>query len=154
MKRAFTLVELLVVIAILAILMASLGASIAQAQLRSKITKARAQADGITQAIRSYADYVDTGLQPMDGVEADESSLSFILGHGVDRNGQPIRILYNASIVGGKIRDPWGNPYLVTIKSVSAAGEGDQMATGLEEGVFIPNRYGRRAAESAAGGGQ
>ena len=154
MKRAFTLIELLVVVAILAILMSAMGASVAQAQLRAKIAKAKTQADDITKAIRSYSDWVDTGLKPMEDAEADESSLSFILGRGVDRNGQPMPILYNASMIGGKIRDPWGNPYLVTVRPATAEGTGDQMATGLDEGVFIPNRYGRRAAESAAGGGQ
>ena len=71
MKKAFTLVELIVVIAIIAILMASIGASVRKAQLRSRIARAEAEANEITNAIRAYENFVDTGIPERGDVDAD-----------------------------------------------------------------------------------
>ena len=155
-RKAFTLVELLVVLGIIAILMAALSTSVSGAQRRARIAKAKAQANEITNAIRAYANMVDTGLEEMEEREATESAMAFILGQGgTDRAGNEIPVLYNASITGGAIRDPWGRPYHVTVKALDATAQGDSVATGMAEGIFIPNRYGRRARLAAeSGGGQ
>ncbi len=152
-RKAFTLIELLVVLAILALLMGALTTSVANAKLRAAISKASGQANEMTNAIRAYANSVDTALPSLTDAEAGESTLAFLLGSGTDRGGKETGVLYNANMVGGRILDPWGNPYLVTIKAAAATATGNKMATGLEEGVFIPNRYGRRATASLPGGG-
>ena len=122
MKRAFTLVEMIVVVAVIAILMASIGASVYKAQLRSRIARAEAESNEITNAIRAYENFVDTGIPERNNVDADESesSLGFILGDGTDRAGNKVPVLYNASVVAGKIRDPWGTPYKVRVNSAGA----------------------------------
>lgn len=145
MKKAFTLVELIVVIAIIAILMASIGASVRKAQLRSRVARAEAEANEITNAIRAYENFVDTGIPERGDVDADESSLGFILGDGTDRAGNKIPVLYNASVVAGKIRDPWGTPYRVRVTAMSSEDANDQVARGMETGVFLPNRYNKMA---------
>lgn len=147
MRRAFTLVEMIVVIAVIAILMAAVGSGIAKAQLRSRIARAQAEANEMTNAIRAYENFVDTGIPERSDVEADESSLNFILGDGTDRAGNQLPILYNASIVAGKIRDPWGKPYRVRIIPFAGGEANDDVAKGMSTGVFLPNRYGRMAQE-------
>jgi prepilin-type N-terminal cleavage/methylation domain-containing protein len=145
MKRAFTLVEMIVVVAVIAILMASIGASVYKAQLRSRIARAEAESNEITNAIRAYENFVDTGIPERNNVDADESSLGFILGDGTDRAGNKVPVLYNASVVAGKIRDPWGTPYKVRVNSAGAEDANDQVARGMETGVFLPNRYNKMA---------
>ena len=145
MKRAFTLVEMIVVVAVIAILMASIGASVYKAQLRSRIARAEAESNEITNAIRAYENFVDTGIPERNNVDADESSLGFILGDGTGRAGNKVPVLYNASVVAGKIRDPWGTPYKVRVNSAGAEDANDQVARGMETGVFLPNRYNKMA---------
>ena len=145
MKKAFTLVELIVVIAIIAILIASIGTSVRKAQLRSRIARAEAEANEMTNAIRAYENFVDTGIPERNDVDADESSLAFILGEGNDRAGNPIPVLYNASVVAGKIRDPWGTPYRVRVNQMSGDEANDEVARGMTTGVFLPNRYNKMA---------
>ena len=147
MKKAFTLVEMIVVIAVIAILMAAIGSGVRKAQLRSRIARAQAEANEMTSAIRAYENFVDTGIPERADVEADESSLSFILGDGTDRAGNKIPILYNASVVVGKIRDPWGTPYRVRIVPKEGGDANDDVAKNMSTGVFLPNRYGRMAQE-------
>jgi len=145
MKKAFTLVELIVVIAIIAILMAAIGTSVRKAQLRSRIARAETEANEMTNAIRAYENFVDTGIPERNDVDADESSLGFILGEGNDRAGNPMPVLYNASLVAGKIRDPWGTPYRVRVNSASGEEANDEVARGMTMGVFLPNRYNKMA---------
>lgn len=145
MKKAFTLVELIVVIAIIAILMASIGVSIRKAQLRSRIARAETEANEMTNAIRAYENFVDTGIPERNDVDTDESSLGFILGNGTDRAGNPIPVLFNATVTGGKIRDPWGNPYRVRVIPMGGEEASDEVASGMTTGVFLPNRYNKMA---------
>ena len=145
MKKAFTLVELIVVVAIIAILMASIGVSIRKAQLRSRIARAETEANEMTNAIRAYENFVDTGIPERNDVDADESSLGFILGDGTDRAGNPIPVLYNATVTAGKIRDPWGNPYRVRVIPMGSKDAADEVASGMTTGVFLPNRYNKMA---------
>ena len=136
---------MIVVVAVIAILMASIGASVYKAQLRSRIARAEAESNEITNAIRAYENFVDTGIPERNNVDADESSLGFILGDGTDRAGNKVPVLYNASVVAGKIRDPWGTPYKVRVNSAGAEDANDQVARGMETGVFLPNRYNKMA---------
>lgn len=147
-KRAFTLVELIVVIAMIAILMAAIGSGVRKAQLRARIARAQGEANEMTSAIRSYENFVDTGIPERSDVDADESSLSFILGEGTDRAGGRVPVLYNASFVAGKIRDPWGTPYRVRIIQMPSGTSSDDVAKDMSTGVFVPNRYGRMAQEA------
>ena len=53
MKRGFTLVELIVVIGMIAVLMASIGTGVHKAHLASKMKRAEAEANEMTNAIRA-----------------------------------------------------------------------------------------------------
>ncbi len=147
MKKAFTLVEMIVVIGIIAILMGAIGTSVAKAQLRSRIARAHSEANEMTNAIRAYENYVgDTKMPTMNDEDASESKLGFLLGNGeTDRGGNPIPVLYNASIVSGMIRDPWGTPYRVRINAYDDDTANDPVAQNMRTGVFLPNRYNRLA---------
>lgn len=136
---------MIVVIGIIAILMAALGASISRVQLRSRIARAQAEANEMTNAIRAFENYVDTGIPERNDVDADESSLAFILGGATDRAGNKVPVLYNAAVVTGKIRDPWGTPYRVRVNAMSKDSSNDDVARNMETGVYLPNRYGRMA---------
>ena len=145
MKKAFTLVELIVVIAIIAMLMAAIGTSVRKAQLRSRIARAETEVNEMTNAIRAYENFVDTGIPERNDVDTDESSLGFILGNGTDRAGNPMPVLYNATVMAGKIRDPWGTPYRVRVIPVGGEDATDDVASGMTTGVFLPNRYNKMA---------
>jgi len=145
MKKAFTLVELIVVVAIIAILMASVGTSVRKAQLRSRIARAETDVNEMTNAIHAYENYVDTGIPERNDVDADESSVGFILGNGTDRAGNPIPVLFNGNVVNGKIPDPWGKPYHVRVLPMGADGANDDVASDMTTGVFLPNRYNKMA---------
>lgn len=139
MRRAFTLVELLVVIAMIAILAGALTTSIAGAQKRSKISRAQTEVREMTNAILAFANYTEDGTlssKVMEDVESDESRLDFILGR-VSERGQEVPVLFNAAVRGGKILDPWGHPYRITIK------KGDRIrpygVPNLNIGLFYPN---------------
>ena len=144
MRRGFTLVELIVVIGMIAVLMASIGAGVRKAQLASQMKRAEGEANEMTNAIRAYENYVDDGIPVKpDWTDADESSLSFILGSGTDRAGHAVPVLYNAKVVGNKIRDPWGTPYQFRVAEMDAGVAGDEVARNMTTGVIVPNRYGR-----------
>ena len=147
MKKAFTLVELMVVVGIIAILMAALSVSFASAQKKQKIAKAASEVGEITKAIRAYENYVDTGLT------ADENTLDFILGlKGTDRAGNKIPVLYNGQLTNGKLLDPWGHPYIVTVAAINMTTS--PVGSSMSMGVYLPNRYGRMAIDAAQGGNQ
>ncbi len=149
MKRGFTLVELIVVIAMIAVLMAAFGAGVHKAHLASQMKRAESEANEMTNAIRSYENYVDSGIptQP-DWTDADESSLDFLLGSGTDRAGNAIPVLYNAKVVGDKVRDPWGTPYQFRVAEADAGVVGDEVARNMATGVLVPNRYGKCAGRT------
>jgi len=67
MKKGFTLIELLIVIAIILILIAIALPNFLEAQIRAKVTNARAEMRGIAPAIQSY--YNDWNRYPPDGFE-------------------------------------------------------------------------------------
>lgn len=145
MKRGFTLIELLVVVAMLAVLMGALGTGVGQARRRAKIARATQDAKEITNAIlgfrnyakgRSLVAYATGGWQ-----EAEEGSraVKMILGAEKSESNEPVPILYNAQLSGGRIKDPWGNPYKIMIKVLpaSASGKNKQFARAPN----LPNFY-------------
>lgn len=122
MRRAFTLIELMVVVAMIAILIASVGTSVVGAQKRARIEKATAEVKEMTNAILAYENFArgrKYELPTLNKAEAGEDTVGFILGHSSGNDSaQDIPVLFNASLNGnGKILDPWGHPYIVTIES-------------------------------------
>ena len=123
-RNGFTMVELLVVIAMLMILAGSITSSVGSASRRAKIQQATTELQEMTKAILAYENYgrvnEDSPLSShlMEEKEATESNMGFILGQQTLKNGQSgnIPVLFNAEIKNGAIRDPWGNPYRVTIR--------------------------------------
>jgi len=148
MKKGFTLVELLGVMAMLIILMSCLGSAISGARKRAYISRATVDIKEMTNAILAYENYAEGHTlknKVMTDREATEDSLGFILGDEKGASGENIPILFNASIsTDGKIKDPWGRAYRVTIRAVNtSASEADQVAAGtVTTSVFLPN--GRR----------
>ena len=123
-RNGFTMVELLVVIAMLMILAGSITSSVGSASRRAKVQQATTELQEMTKAILAYENYgrvnEDSPLSShlMEEKEASESNMGFILGQETLKNGQSgnIPVLFNAEIKNGAIRDPWGNPYRVTIR--------------------------------------
>ena len=146
-KRGFTLVELIVVSAMIAIFMASVGSAIGKTRERARIEKARADVKVISQAILAWENYSRGGkheLREMSDEEADSSTLAFLLGQGERANSGDIPALLMAQLSsGGKMRDPWGKPYVLRIKE----GKIDRPEN-LDLGTcyFLPNTY-RLSAE-------
>ena len=123
MRRAFTLVELLVVIAMIAVLTAAAGAAVNSARKRAKIGRARTEAQEITNAILSYANYTEDGTlgeiaSGLNNVPASLTTLKFLVGQGPKQRGSDVPILYAAGAAkgNGAFVDPWGHPYRVTVK--------------------------------------
>ena len=144
MNRGFTLVELVVVVAMILILAAAMTTSVSGARARARVSRAQAETREITNAILAYANYTDDGSLSsvtMNDSPSSESTLAFILGKGPDQRGAKVPVLYNASVTGGQILDPWGKPYRVTVK------QGDTVAP--PGGSRSPSRA--RSSGSASG---
>ena len=143
----FTLVELLVVIAMLMLLAGAVTSSVSSAQRRAKIAQATAEAQEMTNAILAYEHFGDDYKLPnYDNTPATESNMGFILGDATV-NGQKVPVLYNASIKGGQILDPWGNPYYVTIKAGKPIRTETDSSDQLKSYVAFPN-FNRRPADN------
>lgn len=145
-KRGFTLVELLVVVAMLAILMGSIGSSVSGAQQRAREQKATSDVKVISQAILAYENYSKSGkfeLPTMTDRAADRNSLSFLLGEGESaESGGQIPVLLQADLRGGRqLLDPWGHPYLITIRESAITPAYNNAFGSLRTGYFIPNNY-------------
>ena len=50
-----------------------------------------------------------------------------------------VPVLYNGAVIGGSIRDPWGNPYRYRILSASVITEDDHYGNEGESAFSIPN---------------
>ena len=149
LKGGFTLVEMMVVLAMIMILAGALTSSVAGARERAKIAAATVAVQEMTKAILMYENYAtthDLSQVTMEDREADESSLGFILGNAGDTDavGNAVPVLYNAALRGGKILDPWGKAYRVTIRqgTINAQANAVRSAT-RKTSTAMPNFYRR-----------
>ena len=139
-KKGFTLLELMVVVGMIAIIIGALTTSVASARERARIQKATSDVKVISQAILAYENWSRSGdLQTMERRDADSGSLGFLLGNEQAKSGGKVPVLLMAQLKsGGKMTDPWGTPYKVTIRqgNISAA-----QKIQLKTGYFLPNFY-------------
>ena len=139
MRRGFTIVELMAVLGIIVALTAAMTTSVTHARRRALVSRAETEAREITNAILAYQNFDEDGSLSqylMEEQEANEGKLGFILGKAKARNND-VPVLYNAALVGGRILDPWGLPYRITIKQgekVSPPG-----VSGVKIRTFSPN---------------
>ena len=151
-RRGFTLVELIVVIGMLMLLAGAVTTSVAGANRRAKIQQAVTEAQEMTKALLASAHYgrgysLDAHLAEKQ--QATESSLHLILGKENMQNGQrgKMPVLFNAaSTRSGKILDPCGRPYYVTIRWGTVDTEQDSTDGNITSYVTFPN-YNRRPAD-------
>ena len=152
-RGGFTLIELMVVLAMIMILAGAVTSSVSGARERAKITAATVAAREITHAILMYendAPTHDLSAHVMDSwQDATESNLGFILGGGeTTSGGTPIPVLYNASLQNGRILDPWGTPYKVTIREGAMSSQDNAVLNATKTtSVAVPNYWRRRAGE-------
>ena len=139
-RRGFTLVELIVVVAMILVLAGAMATSVSNARRRARLSRAQTEVREITNAILSYANYTEDGTlsaQTMNEAVADDSNLAFILGKGPKQRNSTVPVLYNAALTGGRILDPWGHAYIVTVK------KGDRISPpgvqNLDVRLFYPN---------------
>ena len=147
-KSAFTLVELLVVLGIVAMIMAAFTSSMASAQQRAKISRATSEVKLISQAILSYENYdQDNELPSMANQDADQGSIGFLIGNGGASNSGKIPALLMAQLSsGGKMLDPWGTPYKISIKPGNANVKLTSASGTRQTGYYLPNFF-RLSAE-------
>lgn len=144
-KRAFTLVELLVVLAMVALILAAMTTGVTGAMERARVQKATSEVKIIAQAILAYENETKNGhdyeLPTMEKVDCDRDSIGFLLGKETSQSGQ-VPVLLMASLAnGGKMLDPWGHPYKVTIKKSSNSVNFESMRQNLRTGFTMPNAY-------------
>ena len=148
-RGGFTMVELLVVIAMLMLLAGAVTTSITSAQRRAKIVQATAEAQEMTNAILAYGHFGEgysLGNHKMEKQPAAEGNMAFILGEEASPSGSgKTPVLYNASIRGGKLLDPWGHAYLVTIREGKSFKNETDNSDQLKSVVAFPN-FNRRPA--------
>ena len=140
-RKGFTLIELLVVVGMIGVIMGAMTTSVTASQQRARIQKAASEVKIVTQAILAYENYARGGefrLEPMSDVDADANSIGFLLGRESGDSGDKIPgHLMAALSAGGKMRDPWGTPYRITIKEGVIAGLNSMSS--LTTGYYLPN---------------
>ncbi len=141
-KRGFTLLELMVVICMIALIIAALATSLTSAQERARTEKARSEVKAIAQAILAYENF-DRELPTMENRDADQSALGFLIGQGgnAEFGGKIPALLLAALQSGGKMRDPWGTPYKISIRSGGASIKIESASGGMQTGFMFPNFY-------------
>lgn len=143
-KRGFTLMELMVVVAMIGIIMSAIVSSTAAAQERTRREKALSEVKTITQAILAYENVAKSGELPtMENRDADDNSLGFITGKGGESRyggkvGSMLAAIYRK---GGKMTDPWGTPYKITIRASGASVRIESASGAMQTGYCFPNFY-------------
>ena len=145
-RPGFTLVELLVVIGMIALIMGAITTSVTAAQERARISRATVEVKAVTQAILASENYSSNSkyeLETMTKADCDSSSLGFLLGKGGEtKGGGKVPVLLMASLTsGGKMLDPWGTPYKVTIKPGNANVKIASASGSMQTGYYLPNFY-------------
>ena len=149
MRKGFTLIELLVVVAMIMSLIGTLVVSVEQARTRARIAKATQEAKELTNAILAYEQYApNRSLQSVatggGWVECNEGSLKMVLGGMSGDSGERIPVLFNASLTGGRMLDPWGRPYELLIEktaSLSGGGDDEERNTRFVMAPYLPNFF-------------
>lgn len=130
-RAGFTMIELLVVMAILGTLVATFAASTASARENARVVKATAESRTLSNSIRLYCmTMMDTneanGGNPIaelglsDGLNDAGTSLTNLLTKPSASNGNTVYFEANdRAIRGGRLCDPWGNPYKIRVKRVN-----------------------------------
>jgi prepilin-type N-terminal cleavage/methylation domain-containing protein len=146
-ERGFTLIELLVVVAMIMLLAGALTSAISGAAKRAKIQACITEAQEMTNAILAYENYTkDHEIKEMNEQMATKSSLGFILGDGKNElTGEQLPVLFAGKVdPQGRLNDPWGRPYYVTIRKGNVKPK-DQGKNSVASYVLFPN-YNRRPA--------
>ena len=149
MRKGFTLIELLVVISMIAVIMGAMTTSVNAARARARMQKAQSDVKVISQAILAYENYANGyELPTLNRAEAGRDTLGFLVGDGdAPKSGGQLPVLLEAALGGnGKVLDPWGHPYLVTIRKGSATMKTSTATGALNTGFYLPNFY--RISES------
>ena len=149
MRKGFTLIELLVVVAMIMSRIGTLVVSVEQARTRARIAKATQEAKELTNAILAYEQYApNRSLQSVatggGWVECNEGSLKMVLGGMSGDSGERIPVLFNASLTGGRMLDPWGRPYELLIEktaSLSGGGDDEERNTRFVMAPYLPNFF-------------
>jgi prepilin-type N-terminal cleavage/methylation domain-containing protein len=162
-RAGFTMIELLVVMAILGTLVGTFAVSTASARENAKIVKATAEGRALENAIRLFCmTWMDTAededggnilsdLGLSDGIQDANSTLTNMLTKPNESNGNTVYFEANdRSIRGGKLCDPWGNPYKVRVKLVNPTASSNSEDETYEIVVPIVGRH--RALESLSTG--
>lgn len=137
----------MVVVAMIALISGAMVTSVASARERARVQKATAEVKVVAQAILAYENW-DQGsgrheLPTLNEQDADKSSIGFILGDGgqAESGGKIPVMLMAALTAGGKMLDPWGTPYKVTIKESSISMRAGSASGSLQTGYYLPNWY-------------
>ena len=150
-KPAFTLIELLVVVAMIMILAGTMTVSMKGANERARIQRATAEVNIITQAILAYENETKDGdkheLPSLNRADCDSGTVGFLLGRETSQSGKIPVLLMAALSSGGKMLDPWGHPYKVTIKKSSFRPNFKTMTGSMQTGFFLPNFHRLREGE-------
>ena len=153
-KRGFTLVELLVVVGMIAVLMGAMTVSVSSARQRARIQKATSDVKVISQAILSYETWNGDEIPTMgsrgkavNGEDATSSKLGFLIGHGSAKgaaganSATELPVLLQAQLQNGKLLDPWGTAYKVTIVEQDVSVKTKTVTSSLNTGYWLPNFY-------------
>ena len=155
MKKGFTLIELLVVVGMIAIVLGAISTSISSARQRARIQKATSDVKVIHQAILAYENWNKGELKTMgsrgkaaNGADAVAGNLDFLLGKGSANGAEgasgavgELPVLLQAALQNGKLVDPWGTTYRVTIVESGVSFDHRTLTGTLNTGYWLPNYY-------------
>lgn len=143
-NNGFTLIELIVVIAMIGLIAGALAGAFSGARERARTERARSDVKILSQAILAYENFDRSyELPTMKNRDADQGALGFLIGQsGTSKGGDRIPALMLAQLQsGGKMRDPWGTPYKISITPGGAQIKIKSASGSLQTGFFFPNYY-------------